>query len=151
MSLPWLSIDVCYDVCDYFSNSYDLTELSGKEYTAEHDKQTYKFGICTDVRASCGVDVGACLTTGGQKSSMGKISTDLFLSMEEKSDSPFLLYTSGGVCGTLTKQWTTKIEFVCQTDGMRAGPKIIEDSNCTLIIHFVTKHVCKNEVRIEFY
>lgn len=133
----------------HFFDSYDLTELSGKEYTVEHDKQTYKFGICTDVKGSCAVDVGACLTTGGQKSSLGKISTDLFLSMEEKSDSPYLLYTSGSVCGTLSKQWTTKIEFVCQTEGMLAGPNIVEDSNCTLIIHFATKHVCKHEVCIE--
>lgn len=126
-----------------------MTELSGKEYSVEHDKQRYKFGICTDVKASCGVEVGACLITGGQKSSMGKMSTELLLSEEEKSDSPFLLYNSGSVCGALSKQWMTKIEFVCQTNGMTAGPKIIEDSNCTLIIHFVTKHVCKNEVRIE--
>lgn len=133
-----------------FFDSYDLNELSGKEYTVEStDKQIYKFGICTDVKASCGVEVGACLTTGGQKTSMGKISTDLFLSLEEKSDSPYLLYTSGSVCGALSKEWTTKIEFVCQTDGMQAGPKIVEDSNCILIIHFATKHVCKNEVRIK--
>lgn len=130
----------------YFSASYDLNELSGKEYTVEHDKQTYKFGICTDVKASCGVNVGACSTTGGQKSSMGTMNNELLLSEEEKSDAPYLLYKSGGVCGDLSKQWNTKIEFVCQTDGMVAGPKIIEDSNCTLIIHFVTKNVCKNEV-----
>lgn len=134
----------------FILDSYDLSELSGKEYTVENNKQKYKFGICTDVKASCGVDVGACLITGGQKSSMGKISTDLLLSLDEKSDSPFLLYESGGVCGALSKQWTTKIEFICQTDGMVAGPKIIEDSNCTLIINFASKHVCKNEVRTEF-
>lgn len=138
-----------YFILFVFFYSYDLNELSGKEYTAGNDKQIYKFGICTDVKASCRVDVGACLITGGQKSSMGKISTDLFLSLEEKSDSPYLLYTSGGVCGTLSKQWTTKIEFVCQTEGMQSGPKIVEDSNCTLIIHFATKLVCKNEVCIE--
>lgn len=128
-----------------------MNELSGNEYSVEQDNRTYTFGICTDLKSSCGVDVGACMTTGGQKSSMGKINTELLLNEEEKSDSPFLLYTSGSVCGSLSKQWMTKIEFVCQTDGMTAGPKIIEDSNCTLIIHFVTNHVCKNEVRIEFY
>lgn len=128
-------------------SSYDLNELSGKEYIVGQDKQQYKFGICTDVKSSCGVDVGACVTTGGQKSSMGKISTDLLLSEDVKSDAPFLLYKEGSVCGALSKQWTTKIEFVCQTAGMTGGPKIIEDSNCTLIIHFVTEHVCRNEVR----
>lgn len=123
-----------------------MNELSGKQYTVEHEKQKYVFGICTDAKRPCREKVGACLVTGGQSTSMGTISTDLFLSEEEKSDSPFLLYKEGSVCGTLSKQWTTKIEFVCQTDGMAAGPKIVEDSNCTLIIHFATKHVCKNEV-----
>lgn len=133
-----------YSIC---LNSYDVSTLSGHEHTVEHGGQTYQFGICSDVKKSCGVDVGACMTTGGQKTSMGKISTDLFLSLEEKSDSPYLLYESGSVCENLSKHWTTKIEFVCLTEGMQTGPQVIEDSNCTLIIHFPTKLVCKNEVR----
>lgn len=130
--------------------SYDLNELSGQEYTVENGGHTYKFGICTDIKSTCLEGAGACLMTGGQKTSMGKISADLLLSDDDKSDAPFLLYKEGSVCEALTKQWTTKIEFICQTDGMRAGPKVIEDSNCTLIIHFVTKHVCRNEVRISY-
>lgn len=125
---------------------YDLKELSGKPYTVEHDGEKYVFGICADAKPQCAENVGACNVTGGQSSSMGTVSSGLQLS-DEKSDSPFLLYKSGSVCGALGKQWTTKIEFLCQTDGMAAGPKIIENTNCTLIIQFATKLVCNNEVR----
>lgn len=123
-----------------------MNELSGKTYTVEQDDKKYVFGICKNANAPCLDKVGACLVTGGQSSSMGTVSSILEMS-EEKSDAPFLSYKSGSVCGTLDNHWTTKIEFVCQTDGMPAGPKIVENSNCSLIIHFATKLVCNNEVR----
>lgn len=124
---------------------YDLKELSNQQYTAEHENKKYVFGICTEPKQPCLESAGACLITGGQSSSMGVISSELKLT-DEKSEAPFLLYKSGSVCEALHKQWTTKIEFLCQTDGMTAGPKIIENSNCTLILQFVTKLVCRNEV-----
>lgn len=130
-----------------FIFSYDLNELSGKTYTVEQNNKKYVFGICKNANEPCLENVGACNVTGGQSSSMGTVSSILELS-EEKSDAPFLLYKSGSTCGTLDKHWRTKIEFLCQTDGMAAGPKIIEDSNCSLIIHFATKLVCNNEVSI---
>lgn len=145
MSILWIDLKcICYE---HFS--YDLNELSGKSYTVEQDNEKYVFGICTTAKQSCLENVGACLVTGGQSSSMGTISNVLELT-EENNHSPYLLYKSGSVCGSLNKQWTTKIEFVCQMDGMAAGPKIVENSNCSLIIHFVTKLVCNNEVRL-FY
>lgn len=123
--------------------SYDLKELSGKSYTVERNDKKYVFGICTDAKQQCGENVGACSVS--HPTSMGAVSNVLQLS-EEKSDSPFLLYKSGAICGPLDRYWSTKIEFVCQTDGMPAGPKIIEDTSCQLIIHFATKLVCNNEV-----
>lgn len=105
--------------------------------------------MCQAPKAPCKENAGACNVTGGQSSSMGIINSDLQLS--DKSTAPFLLYISGSVCSSLQKGWTTKIEFVCQTDGMTAGPKIIENSNCTLVINFVTKLVCRNEVSWHFH
>lgn len=76
---------------------------------------------------------------------MGLINRELHF-LNENTDSPILLYESGSVCKSLNKQWTTRIEFLCQTDGMSAGPTIVENNNCSLIIHFVTKLVCLKEV-----
>lgn len=80
---------------------------------------------------------------------MGVISDNLRLS--EKGGAPYLLYESGSACD-LNRKWTTKIEFICQTDKLTAGPQIIEDTNCTIIIQFVTKAVCQKDVcRLQFF
>lgn len=113
----------------------------------------YIFGICTEPKEPCNGSTGSCLVTGdknGQSSSMGIVSSELQLS-EERNEAPYLLYKGGSVCGTLQQQWTTKIEFACQLDGMPAGPKIIENDNCSLIIQFSTKLVCTNEVKIHYF
>lgn len=81
---------------------------------------------------------------------MGIVSSYNQLS-EESSEAPYLLYKGGSVCGTLQQQWTIKIKFACQLDGMPAGPKIIENENCSLIIQFATKLVCTNEVKIHYF
>lgn len=128
--------------------SYDLSSLSNKQYFLEQGNQKYVFGVCTEPKEPCNGSAGACMVTGdkhGQSSSMGVVNTQLQLS-NERNEAPYLLYESGSVCEALHKQWTTKIEFACQTDGMAAGPKIIENTNCTLIIQFITKLVCNNEV-----
>lgn len=129
-----------------------MKELSGKQYSLEQGGQKYVFGVCTEPKGPCNGNAGACLVTGdknGQSSSMGVVSSELQLSTE-RNEAPFLAYKSGSVCGALHKQWETKIEFACQMDGTTAGPKIIENTNCTLIIQFVTKLVCNNEVRDGF-
>lgn len=131
----------------FSSNSYDLSELSGKKYDVGQDTNTYSFGICTSPKEPCRENAGACRTTQGQSSSMGVINN--VLQLPDATSAPFLLYGSGSVCKGLDQKWTTKIEFICQTDGMAAGPKIVEDTNCTLIIHFATKLVCRNDVNVE--
>lgn len=74
---------------------------------------------------------------------MGVINDKLHL--VEGAKAPFLLYESGSVCQSSNQKWGTKIEFICQTD-TDGGPKIIEDTNCTLNIHFATKLVCGQQV-----
>lgn len=136
-----------------FYNRFDLKDLSGKQYTVQNGDKKYVFGVCTEPKEPCNGSTGACLVTGnktGQSSSMGIVSSDLQLS-DERNEAPYLFYKSGSVCGTMNQHWTTKIEFSCQLDGMPAGPKIIEDENCKLIIHFATKLVCTNEVNIQFW
>lgn len=130
-------------------NSYDLKELIDKPFTVQNGDRKYVFGVCSEPKEPCNGNAGACLQTGdkaGQSSSMGIFNTELQLS-NERNEAPFLLYKGGSVCASLQQQWTTKIEFACQLDGMSAGPKIIEDTNCKLVIQFATKLVCRNQVR----
>lgn len=121
-----------------------MSSLSGKKYQIDHESKTYAFGICTAPREPCIENAGACQTTNGQSSSFGIINDNL--QMNKDGTTLFLLYDSGSVCESLHKQWNTRIEFVCQTDGNSAGPKIVENTNCTLIIHFVTRSACQSTV-----
>lgn len=130
--------------------SYDLSELSHQQYTVKHDNDEYVFGICAEPKQPCKDNAGACLVTNGQSSSMGIVSSELQFS-DETSNSPILLYQSGSVCKELNKQWTTRIEFLCQTEGMSAVPTIVENANCSLIIHFPTKLACQYEVKFDFF
>lgn len=121
-----------------------MTELSGKKYQVAYQNQTYTFGICTGPKDPCLENAGACLTSKGQSSSMGVTNDELILPGD--GGAPYLLYESGSVCEALHQKWSTKIEFICQREDMAAGPKIIENTNCSLIIQFATKKVCRNDV-----
>lgn len=124
--------------------------MSGKQYSVQQGDKKYVFGVCAEAKEPCNGNAGSCQVTGdkkGQSLSMGIISKELQLS-DERNEAPYLLYKDGSVCGTLEKHWTTKIEFACQLDGMAAGPKIIENENCSLIIQFATKLVCAHQYEV---
>ncbi|CAD6994222.1 unnamed protein product [Ceratitis capitata] len=79
------------------------------------------------------------------------------------SGTPYLLYTDGALCDGQTK-WSTKIEFVCANNATKdngtadnsngsngdgshvLGPKIIENKNCQLLIHFQTPLACQEQI-----
>ncbi|XP_031627910.1 cation-independent mannose-6-phosphate receptor isoform X2 [Contarinia nasturtii] len=126
---------------------YDLNALSGQSYRVQHGNQTYVFGVCSEPKEPCNGKAGACLVTGdqkGQSASLGIVNSELQLS-EEKNEAPYILYKSGSACDT--QQWTTKIEFACEHERIEAGPKVIEDTNCTLLIQFPTELVCRNDIQ----
>lgn len=79
----------------------------------------------------------------------------------DRSGSPYLLYTDGAFCDGQNK-WTTRIEFVCANNATKdngtangnansnisnaLGPKIIENKNCQLLIHFQTPLACHEQI-----
>lgn len=61
---------------------------------------------------------------------------------------PFIAYETGAKCNDT--RWRTEIQFICQPKGEpKMEPKVIEDSNCLLVIQYPTEAVCQHEV--EFY
>lgn len=102
---------------------------------------------------------GACYKQNGQTNSLGKLNSHLRFN---QSGSPYLLYEDGGHCGTGERRWSTKIEFVCannatKDNGNTSGSsgsttatnavKIIEDSNCQLLIQYQTPYACQEQIK----
>ena len=75
--------------------------------------------------------------------SIGIVNSDLHFNT---TGSPYLLYNSGAVCKDISRKWKTKIEFVCSTDKLETEPKIIENTECIVIIQVVTKLACSKDV-----
>lgn len=63
----------------------------------------------------------------------------------EQAGSPYLLYVGGDVCLKPSRQWTTKIEFLCSKNG-EDSPIVIENTDCELVIQYKTDLVCQKEV-----
>lgn len=96
------------------------------------------------------VNSGACNVTNGQKSSLGGVSHELQYA-EDGSGTPYLTYTEGAVCNSLNTHWNTTIQFNCPNDETENQPKIIENTNCHMIIHFPTKLVCQKEINCKVF
>lgn len=101
---------------------------------------------------------GACYKQNSTTISLGNSNSQLRFN---QSGSLYLLYENGAECPTPTgnKRWSTKIEFVCANnatkDNASAGntgteaPKIIEDSNCQLLIQYQTPLACREPIRCQ--
>lgn len=98
---------------------------------------------------------GACLEVNKQFTSLGKFSSHLRI---DQTGTPYLLYEDGAPCqkaSELTK-WSTRIEFVCgnrssnsnnnNNNDNNIGPKIIENSNCQLLIQYQTELACREQI-----
>lgn len=134
--------------CSGFNNvtgeTYDFSSLMSHKYnvTKENDKtQVFLFGVCEAAGEPCVGKSGSCqlLADKHQTNGMG-LSNDKIIN--NVIGAPFLLYDSGPICSGTTK-YTTKIEFICPTKDHREGPILIEDTQCQLTIHFLTKLACK--------
>lgn len=64
-----------------------------------------------------------------------------------QTGSPYLEYKSGAACENVADKWSSKIEFLCASDGMAEGPVVVENDHCQLVVHFVTRLVCQKQVR----
>lgn len=128
---------------------YDLQLLAGKQYTVKRNNASYAFGICNVANSPCPDKAGACETGSSSTKSLGIFNTNLMF--DETARTVYLLYKTGTVCEGISKQWTTRIEFVCAADNDAEGPVIIENSNCELVIKYHTQIVCQKEVIIYFY
>lgn len=73
-----------------------------------------------------------------------------------------MLYEDGGYCGSDGRRWSTKIEFVCANNATKDNGsisssgtggtatdavKIIEDSNCQLLIQYQTPYACQEQIK----
>lgn len=130
---------------------YDLTSLSHKQYKIDAKNQSYVFGICNTAQTPCAEKSGACeITTSGgdqQKMPLGTFNDDLRFN---ETGSPYLVYRGGAICRNISQQWITRIEFICEIDSSKHGPNVIENTDCELIIHFLTDLVCQKQVILNF-
>lgn len=126
-----------------FKNSrFDLTSLAGAEYSVKHGNKSYSFGICQAAKA-CDQKSGICEKNDTSKAiSMGVSNDHLKF---DTTGAPYLSYIGGDVCEKPSRQWTTKIEFICGKDGDK-GPIMVENTNCTVVIQYKTELVCQTQV-----
>ncbi|XP_055618320.1 cation-independent mannose-6-phosphate receptor [Toxorhynchites rutilus septentrionalis] len=126
---------------------FNMTLLANRKYTMEKGDLTYEFGICSmSAHSQCPDQSGACQVTKNntQAMSLGAINDNLLYNI---TGAPFLRYTSGSICNPSGQRWSTKIEFVCETDkGEYAPPKLVENTNCELIIQLETELACTREI-----
>uniref|UniRef100_A0A0K8ULD3 Cation-independent mannose-6-phosphate receptor n=1 Tax=Bactrocera latifrons TaxID=174628 RepID=A0A0K8ULD3_BACLA len=121
----------------------DMRSLQGKTYELSMSSKNYTFGICANAGHSCLSNDGSCLIENQQTTSLGQKNSQL---RSDRSGSPYLLYTDGALCDGQNK-WSTRIEFVCASNTSNAlGPKIIENKNCQLLIHFQTPLACHEQI-----
>ncbi|XP_061395712.1 cation-independent mannose-6-phosphate receptor [Musca vetustissima] len=132
----------------------DMSPLRNSKFTLEQDNQSYVLSICSATGEPCMETDGACLQVNNQSTSLGKSNDHLRIN---QTGTPYLLYEDGAICQKTsdggTRKWSTKIEFVCanRTEGSNSkdknvGPKIIENSNCQLLIHYQTELACREQI-----
>ncbi|KMZ06141.1 cation-independent mannose-6-phosphate receptor isoform X4 [Drosophila simulans] len=152
----------CNDLkpCTAFTSTnelLDLSPLSSKPArTLLKDGKNYTIAVCAHAGAPCQENGGACYEQNSTTISLGNSNSQLRFN---QTGSLYLLYEDGAECSTATgmRRWSTKIEFVCannatkdngaSTAGGSDSFKIIEDSNCQLLIQYQTPLACREPIR----
>eukprot|EP00099_Drosophila_melanogaster_P028964 NP_733167.2 lysosomal enzyme receptor protein, isoform B [Drosophila melanogaster] len=152
----------CNDLkpCTAFTSTnelLDLSSLSSKPArTLLKDGKNYTIAVCAHAGAPCQENGGACYEQNSTTISLGNSNSQLRFN---QTGSLYLLYEDGAECSTATgmRRWSTKIEFVCannatkdngaSTAGGSDSLKIIEDSNCQLLIQYQTPLACREPIR----
>uniref|UniRef100_A0A6B2ECL8 Putative lysosomal enzyme receptor protein isoform d n=1 Tax=Phlebotomus kandelakii TaxID=1109342 RepID=A0A6B2ECL8_9DIPT len=136
------TLEPCTAVDPKTGFKYDLRQLSKKSYNVTQGNNSYTFGVCSAPLASCLESSGACEVLPTETVGLGIVNDKLLVN---QTGVPYLKYPGGGLCQKTKEPWHTIIEFVCAEQGMEAGPKIIENTDCRLIIHFVTDLICQEK------
>uniref|UniRef100_A0A7G3ADR9 Putative cation-independent mannose-6-phosphate receptor n=1 Tax=Lutzomyia longipalpis TaxID=7200 RepID=A0A7G3ADR9_LUTLO len=136
------TLEPCTAVDPKSGFKYDLRQLSKKPYNVTHDNHTYTFGVCSAPLTPCLESSGACEIFPTETIGLGIVNDKLMIN---QTGAPFLKYSGGGMCKKNKEPWHTVIEFVCAESGMEKGPKIIENTDCRLIIQFVTDVICQEK------
>ncbi|KAH8375851.1 hypothetical protein KR200_004007, partial [Drosophila serrata] len=140
----------------------DLSPLSSKpDRTLIKDGRNYTIAVCAHAGSPCQENGGACYEQNATTISLGNFNSQLRFN---QSGSLYLLYEDGAECPSAaggSSRWSTKIEFVCANNatkdnagaGAGAGTgggdslKIIEDSNCQLLIQYQTPLACREPIK----
>ncbi|KAL5283604.1 IGF2R family protein [Megaselia abdita] len=126
---------------------FDMNPLKTKFNSTAEQGKVYNFAICKSSGAPCSENDGSCVEDKGRRTSLGKFNDKLHFN---KTGSPYLLYENGDKCNSsnVSTNWTTKIEFVCAKDShITIEPKVIETSNCQLLIQYPTPLACQNQIK----
>lgn len=148
-SLACEKLDFCSAVDPVHAYKYDLSPLAKQNYNVtSKDGINYSFAICSGLLNDKS-NAGASKIENNQHINLGVYREHLYFS--NTTGLPYLLYESGSKCSD-NKNWSTKIEFFCPTpssdnnENIDFGPKIVENSNCLIQIHFQTKLACKKHI-----
>jgi insulin-like growth factor 2 receptor len=133
----------CSIVDEKTGKVFDFSSLSNRAYNLTHKGQNYIFGVCNMPKFDRYDDKsGALLMQPSQTVSLGVMNDVLRFN---ETGSPYLLYDSGSKCGT--GFWSTKIEFICETDDVTyTPPKVVEDKDCQLLIQLETELACQKQI-----
>ncbi|XP_062539361.1 cation-independent mannose-6-phosphate receptor [Armigeres subalbatus] len=124
---------------------FNMSSLAGQKYTVKEANKTYEFVVCKNVGSQCAGSSGACEITKDNTEAigLGNLNDELLFNI---TGAPYLLYKSGSICKQ-DQRWSTKIEFICETDkGAKTEPKLVENNNCEIIIQMETVLACKKQV-----
>ncbi|GAB0099787.1 cation-independent mannose-6-phosphate receptor [Sergentomyia squamirostris] len=133
------TLEPCTAIDPKTGYKYDFRQLSKKAYNVSHDNHTYSFGVCSAPMSPCLESSGACEIMKSETLGLGIVNDQLLIN---QTGAPYLKYPGGGLCKKNKEPWYTTIEFVCAEQGMEIGPKIIENTDCRLIIQFITNAAC---------
>ncbi|XP_058444007.1 cation-independent mannose-6-phosphate receptor [Malaya genurostris] len=125
---------------------FNMTSLAKQTYTVKQGEATYEFGICDMTKSRCPDQSGACqiASDNSQAVSLGTINDKLLYNI---TGAPYLRYTSGSICDHSNSKWSTRIEFICQTDkGEKLPPKLVENAGCEVIIQIETELACTRDI-----
>ncbi|XP_017052516.1 cation-independent mannose-6-phosphate receptor isoform X2 [Drosophila ficusphila] len=145
----------CIDLkpCTVFTSPNELLDLSSLSTkparTLIKDGKNYTIAVCAHAGTPCQEKSGACYEQNSTTISLGNSNSQLRFN---QSGSLYLLYDDGAKCptGSAIRQWSTKIEFVCANNATKDNAdslKIIEDSNCQLLIQYQTPLACREPIK----
>lgn len=145
-SLACMKREFCAVVDPNSGFVFNMSSLAEKQMKLVQGNRSYEFAICKTTSTQC---PGSCeiSSSNSQTVSLGNINADLQYNI---TGAPYLRYESGAVCNqTSNQRWSTKIEFICETDKGQSTPtppKVVENTGCELIVQLETELACLRNI-----